>query len=146
MSAFFLSTFKNNFGQEINHTFFTLDLYYSQCTMWLNLCESFEIVFFFILFLYVLIVLNTPLFNIFVLFTFVTSLFYYIISSYANVYLCLIMSFELSKRRFLIATVFSFTCKLKLIFIWKDEQQDSLWKRGLANLIRKWPICRSFPV
>ena len=38
----------------------------------------------FILFLYVLIVFNTPLFNIFMLFTFVTSLFYYIISTYVN--------------------------------------------------------------
>ena len=30
---------------------------------------------------------NTPLFNIFMLFTFVTSLFYYIISTYVNSYL-----------------------------------------------------------
>ena len=43
--------------------------------------------FLFILFLYVLIVFNTPLFNIFMLFTFVTSLFYYIISTYVNFYL-----------------------------------------------------------
>ena len=40
--------------------------------------------FLFILFLYVLIVFNTPLFNIFMLFTFVTSLFYDIISTYVN--------------------------------------------------------------
>ena len=43
--------------------------------------------FLFILFLYVVIVFNTPLFNIFMLFTFVTSLFYYIISTYVNFYL-----------------------------------------------------------
>ena len=43
--------------------------------------------FLFILFLYVLIVFHTPLFNIFMLFTFVTSLFYYIISTYVNFYL-----------------------------------------------------------
>ena len=36
--------------------------------------------FLFILFLYVLIDFNTPLFNIFMLFTFVTSLFYHIIT------------------------------------------------------------------
>ena len=30
---------------------------------------------------------NSPLFNIFMLFTFVTSLFYYIISAYVNFYL-----------------------------------------------------------
>ena len=40
--------------------------------------------FLFILFLYALIVFNTPLFNIFMLFTFFTSLFYYIISTYVN--------------------------------------------------------------
>ena len=38
--------------------------------------------FLFILFVYVLIVFNTPLCNIFMLFRFVTSLFYYIISIY----------------------------------------------------------------
>ena len=41
--------------------------------------------FLFISLLYVLIAFNTPLFNIFMLFTFVTSLFYYIISTYGNV-------------------------------------------------------------
>ena len=48
-----------------------------------------EIIFFynsflFMLFLYVRIVFNAPLFNIFMLFTSVTSLFYYIISTYVN--------------------------------------------------------------
>ena len=49
--------------------------------------NSFLSSFLFILFLYVPIVFNTPLFNIFMLFTFATSLFYYIISTYVNFYL-----------------------------------------------------------
>ena len=40
----------------------------------------------FFLLLYVRIVFNTPLFNIFMFFTFVTSLFYYMISTYVNFY------------------------------------------------------------
>jgi len=41
--------------------------------------------------------------------------------------------------------LFLFACEWKLIFIWKDEHQDSLWKRGQGNsdlsLTAMWLLC-----
>ena len=36
-----------------------------------------------------------------------------------------------------------FASEWNLIFIWKDEHQDSLWGGGLIKVIQKWPLIRS---
>ena len=76
--------------------------------------------FLFILFLYALIVFNTPFFTFscFYICHF-TSLFYYIISTYGKFLssLCLIMTVERSKRRFLIPLVFITKCFKKPLLL-----------------------------